>query len=132
MVSGSRWSEWIEMVRVDRDGQSGSRWSEWIEMVRVDRDGQSGSSWSKRYIDCIHCTSSGSQWVKLLNQTQCCSSNLSKLDALFVSVTSDEKDCPIQLNSNLSLGMVLASSQENIEIATSIELQEIELHESAA
>ncbi|CAG7722022.1 unnamed protein product [Allacma fusca] len=122
----------------------------------------------RRYIDCIHCTSSGSQWVKLLNQTQCCSSNLSKLDALFVSVTSDEKDCPIQLNSNLSLGMVLgtvivsvllifgliwmcttarvkmrclnwnetfsglASTQENIKIATSIELQEIDLHESAA
>ncbi|CAG7670112.1 unnamed protein product [Allacma fusca] len=122
----------------------------------------------RRYIDCVHCTSSGSQWVKLLNQTQCCSSNLSELDALFVSVTFDEKDCPDQLDSDLNVGTVLGavifsvlllcgliwicttvrmhmcwlnwsgyfsgsgSALENFEIATNIELEEIEHNESTA
>ncbi|CAG7785144.1 unnamed protein product [Allacma fusca] len=57
--------------------------------------------------DCLQCVSERLQWITLLNQTNCCAEELGKLDIVFVSVITDQNDCPPQLSTSFIVPTVL-------------------------
>ncbi|CAG7733118.1 unnamed protein product [Allacma fusca] len=57
--------------------------------------------------DCLQCVSERLKWITLLNQTNCCAEDLSKLDIVFVSIVTEPKDCPTRLNTSVIVPTVL-------------------------